>query len=119
MMFFMAAHAGVNIFIYLKRALEGTFHYNFETYSNIEFALLFFCIGVYIFRNVSAFVKGDKKASGKFVSATIIQLLLSAALIPINTTSTIPTVLYTISLGAFTIENYRHKRISTNVSQQI
>ena len=112
MMFFMAAHTSVNIFLYIQSAINGTFNYNFDAYSNIEFALLFFCIGIYIFKNVKAFASGDKKAAKKLVTATIIQLILSGALIPVNTTSTIPTVLYTVGLVAFAFAYYRHKRLS-------
>jgi len=115
MMIFMSAHTSVNIFLYTQMAINGTFIYNFDVYSNIEFALLFFCIGVYIFRNVWVFAAGDKKAAHKIVSATIIQLLLSGVLIPVNTTSTIPTVLYTVSLVAFGLANYRHKRFLRSI----
>jgi len=116
MMFFMAAHTSVNIFLYAQSAINGTFTYNFDAYSNIEFALLFGCIGFYIFRNVWVFAAGDKKAARKIVSATIVQLVLSGALIPVNTTSTIPTVLYTVSLAAVGFANYRHKRFLRSIA---
>jgi hypothetical protein len=115
MMFFMAAHTGVNIFLYIQSAFHGTFNYNFEAYSNIEFALLFFCIGFYIFQNIKAFATGDKKAAKKILIATVIQLILSGTLIPVNTTSTIPTVLYSVSLIAFGIALYGHKRSTRGV----
>jgi len=115
MMIFMVAHTGVNIVIYAKSAMNGTFNYNFEAYSNIEFSLLFLYIGAYIFKNVKAFVAGDKRVAKKLATATIIQIILSGALIPINTTSTIPTVLYTVSLVAFCVANYRHSKYSKSV----
>src|SRR3954452_6345885 len=96
MMFFMCAHTVVNIFLYAQSASNGTFHYNFDVYSNIEFALLFFCIGCYVFQNIKKFATGNKRSAKKIVAATVIQLLLSATLIPVNTTSTIPTVLYSV-----------------------
>jgi hypothetical protein len=110
MMFFMAAHTAVNIFLYIQSAFNRTFNYNFDAYSNIEFALLFFCISYYIFKNVKAFATGDKKAPKKILTATVIQLILSGTLIPVNTTSTIPTVLYSVSLIAFGIAWYKQKK---------
>lgn len=115
MMFFMAAHTSVNIFLYVQRAINGTFNYNFDAYSNIEFALLFFGIGFYIFQNVKAFATGNKKAAKKLLTATVVQLILAGTLIPVNTTSTIPTVLYSVSLIAFGVAYFRHKRFLRSI----
>ena len=59
---------------------------------------------------------GKEKAAKKILVATVIQLILSGTLIVVNTTSTIPTVLYSVSLIAFRIAKFRHKRILPKTS---
>src|SRR5947207_1822625 len=101
MMIFMGAHIGVNVWLYVQSMINGSFHYSFDVYANLEFAALFFCLSLYIFQQIRLYAFGNKKAGKKYFIAVIIQLFLCVTLIPVNTTSTIPAVLYSVSLIAF------------------